>query len=399
MPPRGPVLTVIITGSTEGLDKGLKEAEGKIGAFGKKGGKIGKAAKVAGPIVAIAAAAAKLGSTADKTATAMKGFEQAMLASGASAEDLAGPLKDAVKSATEMAFTGGQARDSLVALQTATGDAAKSAELLAVAQDVARLSGADLTVAADAIAKAYVGQDRALKALLPGLDPAAKGMDAIAEAERLAAGQAENFAGSAEALGIKASMSFKAVANSIGKAVQPAFRALLEALIPVLDALGQLVNALLPVLVPLVTLVAKVFTKLVNILTTLITNVLPVLNRLIAGITRAFQKVASVIQTVVGWVQKLIDKINALLAPLQKAVDKLSELNPFKGQIAQIVGGQQLTAAALTTTPQATAGGARGGGVVINIYGDPAVIEAKVTKALRDYARRNGAAAVFAPSR
>ena len=33
--------------------------------------------------------------------------------------------------------------------------------------------------------------------------------------------------------------------------------------------------------------------------------------------------------------------------------------------------------------------------VQINIYGDPSVIEAKVTKALRDYARRNGRSAVL----
>lgn len=391
--PRGPVLTVVVTSVNEGLDKGLKDAEKKLGAFGESGDKVAqvltklhvpekqtasilgmasglaKVAKVAAPVAGVAAVVAKLGAAGDKANTQLEAFNTAMIEAGVEAGRMDPAIAGAVKSATDMAFSGQQARDSLVSLQTATKDSAESARLLAVAQDVARLSGADLTVAADAVAKAYAGQDRQLKALIPGIGATASGMETIARAEQLAAGQAEIFANSAEGMGIKTKAALKGIAVSIGKAVAPAFKMLLEALLPLVESLAKLVEAILPALLPL-----------------------------LKGAAKAFELVARAITKVVDLVTRLINKIRELLAPLTEAINKLKELNPFKGQVKGLVNGNAVTVAGLQTVPASRSTGG-GGGVTVNIYGDPSVIEAKVMKALRDYARKNGPASVFVPNR
>lgn len=367
--PGGPVLTVIITSVNEGLDKGLVEAEKKIGGFGAKaGGKLAKVAKVAAPVAGVAAAVAKLGSAADKAATDTAGFNAAMIASGASADDLAGPLKDAQKASKDLAFSGAQTKDALIALNTATGDTQTSVELLAVAQDVARLSGSDLETASNAVAKAFIGNDKALRTLIPGLEAGATGMETIENASAAAAGQADIFAESAEATGIKTKAALKGLAITIGKAVGPAFKAMLEALLPVVEALALLVESILPLLIPLINKIAK-----------------------------GFEIAAKAISKVVEVVAKLITKVRELLAPLDAVAEKIRniDLNPFKS-----IGNAVAVAPSVGAGTQAAgSGSSRGGGVTFNIYGDPAVIEAKVTKALRDYTRRNGAGAVFSAGR
>lgn len=402
--PSGPVLTVVIVSATEGLDKGLKEAEKKIGGFSGAAGKLGKVAKVAAPIAGVAAAVAKLGAAGDKANTAVKLFGQSMENAGIDAEGMAGPIADAQKASKALAFSGGQTRDALVSLATATGDAEKSAELLAVAQDVARMSGADLTTTADAVAKAYTGNDRALKALIPGLTAGATGMDTIANASAAAAGQADIFADSGEAAGIKTKNALKGLAITVGKALAPAFRTMLDALLPVIESLSQLVVAVLPVLVPLLDAVAKVialiataFSKALDIVTRFVSLLVSKLMPLMEKVKDVFGKVADVIGSVSDAVNRLIGKIQDLLGPLGSAVDKLKnlDLNPFNA----VNGAMTAAAQPSVSTLQSGGGSSRAGGVNITIIGDPAVIEARVTKALRDYSRRNGAGSVFTPGR
>jgi len=393
--PKGPVLTVVITSVSQGLDKGLKDASSKLGDFGESGNvvadslaKIGvppsaissvakmaggltTVAKVAAPIAGVAAVVAKLGDMGDKANTAMAGFDIAMKNAGASAGALDPAIAGALKSSKDMAFSSQAARDSLVSLQTATGDTAKSAELLAVAQDVARLSGADLSVASDAVAKAYAGQDRQLRALVPGMAKTKTGLDTIAEAEKLAAGQADNFAGSAEGMGIKTAASLKGIAVSAGKTLAPAMREMLAALMPVVEAFGELLEAVLPLLLPLLSAVAKAFTI-----------------------------AAKAVTAIIKLITRLISKIRELLQPLNDVIWKLQQLNPFKGVINQVVNGTAVVAGT-TTMATRSGGGAKGGagGVTINIYGDPAVIEARVIRALKSYQQRNGVASLITAGR
>lgn len=58
-------------------------------------------------------------------------------------------------------------------LITVTNDLAKSYEALALATDIAAITGDDFTVITDALSKGFAGQTTALKKLIPGLDQAA----------------------------------------------------------------------------------------------------------------------------------------------------------------------------------------------------------------------------------
>jgi hypothetical protein len=276
-------------------------------------------------------------------------------------------LKAAIDQSKSLAFSSGATRDALLALTTATGDSTKAIELLGPAQDIARLSGSDLATVAEAMAKALNGNDRALKALIPGLASGETAMDTIAAATEIAAGQADLYADSASGMADKTKAAFKGLAMSVGKVVQPAFEGMLKVLLPIIESLGVLVNSLLPILIPLVEAVGKVF-----------------------------EFAAKAIGKVVTGIAKLIDKVRQLLGPLGDMINKLGQidLNPFN-RAQEIVG----SAAGVST--MATGGGTRaaGGPVTINIYGDPATIEARVIRALRGYQFRNGAGSVFNPGR
>lgn len=363
--PRGPVLTVVITSATEGLDKGLTAAEKKLGGLAAKGGKLAKVAKVAAPIAGIAAVTAKLGKEAGKAALASDSWAKAMGELGVESAKTDPALQDAIAASKGLAFSTGATRDALLALTTATGDSTKAIDLLGPAQDIARLSGADLATVAEAMAKALNGNDRALKALIPGLQSGADGMETIANASKIAAGQADLYADSTEGMADKTKMAFKSLVMSIAKAVLPAFQAMLAALLPIIEALGRLVETLLPILLPLIEKIGK-----------------------------AFEIAAKGVAKLVDWIGKLITKINKLLDPLREAVDKLHQLdfNPFgrAGAAPQ---------AALAAGALAAGGGSGRGNVNINIYGDPAVIEARVIRALKGYQMRNGTASLITAGR
>jgi hypothetical protein len=366
--PRNPTLTVKIDGDESGLNKSLGAAEKKVGRF--SGGAIAKVAKIAVPAAAVAGVLLKLAKAADKGATATASLNQTLENQGIAAAGAKPAIDAAIANSKALAFSSTETKNALAPLVTATGDVAVASELLAVAQDVARASGTDLTTAADAVAKAYVGQDKALRGLMPGITAGATGMETIANASAAAAGQADIFADSAQGMGIKAVAAFKGLAAQIGGVFVPVLKALL----------------------PLIT-------QLISLLSTLITAILPVITPLIKALTGAINTATAAISKIVTWVQKLIDKIKQLMGPLNDAVSKIKQLNPFsKGAMGQTYTVETVaTQMGVGTTTQSQGRG--GGGVTINIYGDPSVIEARVTKALRDYTRRNGAGSVFTPER
>lgn len=363
-----------ITGDASGLSKALGQAQGEVKGFGNALSGI--------PIPQIAAAGAALGIVAKvgqevvvaglDSAAAEKQFAASLDAAGVSSQTYAGAMDDAVKASQALAFTDDETMHSLTTLAGATGDAQTSIELLAAAQDISRLAGVSLESATDAVAKAYAGSDTALTKMIPGLEKGATGMDTVANASKLAAGQADIYAQSAEGIGITTTGAFQDIKESVGQALLPALEELGKALLPLLVSFGELVTALLPVLIPLVKAVADV--------------------AVIA---------AKAIVKVVDAVTWLITKIRELLGPLRDAVGMLGnlDLNPFNGKAAPASAAYY--AAPSVSGLQSGGGGSatRSGGVQINIYGDPSVIEAKVTKALRDYSRRNGIGSVFAPGR
>jgi hypothetical protein len=370
-------IKVLIEGDAKNLNNVLKGAGNDVGLFGKAVGKVapkllGAVAPAIPAIKAVAKATKEVTSAAKDAAAEEAIFADAMAATGAAQGDWVAQTDEAIKAGQKLAFSDTETRKAIVALSTATGDTAQALDLLTVAQDVARLSGSSLEQASDAVAKAAAGQDAALKRMLPGLAETASAEETIAAAADLAAGSADNFSKSSEAGAIKAQIAFDELKETVGGPLLEAFNALREALKPVIELLMKVIQIILPPML-------KYFTKLFEIL----------------------GKVATALGKVADAVGRLIEKVKALLEPLDKAISKLREidLNPFgekiRGASAVVSGAMSVGALAAPTTQ----GAAGSGGVVINIYGDPSVIEARVTKALRDYARRNGVTAVFTPDR
>jgi hypothetical protein len=365
-------INVDITGDAKGLEKAIKGATKEIHAFGQSldtGVSTGKIDAATDAIKKVGKVTKDVLVAGKDAAAAEDAFALAVKNAGIVADNSANGFDAAVLAAQKMAFTDDEARASLTALAGATHSAEASITLFAQAQDIARLSGSSLESATDAVAKAYAGQDTALLRMLPGLEQGATGMDTITNATKLAEGAADTYASSATAMGDKARIAFSEAAEAIGGALLPVLEDLFIALGPLIIAFAKLLQSLLPALIPLVKALASVA-----------------------------EIAAKAITKIADAVTKLIIKIRELLAPLREAVDGLKnlDLNPFSrsavapssAYLAPSVSGLQ------------SGGGSRGsGGVTINIYGDPSVIEARVTKALRDYSRRNGVGSVFAPTR
>jgi hypothetical protein len=95
-------------------------------------------------------------------------------------------------------FSDGQLRDSLGRLARSTGDVDEAQELLELSMDISRGTGKDLTTVADNLAKAYDGNEGALKRMGVPLDDAilksGDFKDITDELTRLFGGQASTYA-------------------------------------------------------------------------------------------------------------------------------------------------------------------------------------------------------------
>ena len=362
---RGVGLVVGITGDTSGLNSALGDAGKGVKGFG--GISLATAAKVtvvAGVVVMAAEALWELGKAADADRTEQAKLIKVIEEAGAATGDYMAQVDAAIAQGQEKAFSDSETRAALQSLVTATGDVTAATGMLTGAQDLARFSNVSLEVAADALAKAHSGNDKALRTLVPGLIKGASATDTIADATRRASGQADIFAASAEGGAMKAADGFSELGETVGELVLPLMDALIPVIITIVKALTSVVKAILPVLIPALKILGK-----------------------------WWMFIAEAISGVVGWVMKLISWLSNVLRPIGQVIDALAALNPFGDLIKMVTGGPGT---------MGTGTGGPGGGsmnVVINIHGDPAVIERTVVHALSDYTRRNGYTAVGLASR
>jgi hypothetical protein len=371
-------LTVPIKGDAKDLDKALKGASGGILGFG---GDLGSTALKATAVgAAIGTAAIALSEMTN--AAAADQAQQAKLAAAIDAAtgshvDNTAAVDAAIAAGQDLAFTDDQTRDALQSLVTSTGDLTAATGLLGTAQDVARFAGVDLATAADAVAKANEGQDTALTRMLPGLEKGATATDTLANAQRLAAGQAAVYGATTEASQAKASDAMSELGETIGTALLPALDAILPALTPMIKSFGTLVSAVLPLLIPILKLLGVVL-----------------------GL------VAKSITEVVG---QLVSLINWLMSAVKAVGDLLNKIGPLRelGKVVGgIVGGLNASAVALTptgrgaTTTASSSGGGGSASVVFNITatGDSLATERAVARALRRVTRINAGVPGWATS-
>jgi hypothetical protein len=94
----------------------------------------------------------------------------------------------------KLGFSDDEQRDSLAKIVAATGDVNKALEVQRTAMDLARLKGISLADAGDALIKVEAGQFRALKGLGIVLKEGATAQDALNAVQKIATGQAEDYA-------------------------------------------------------------------------------------------------------------------------------------------------------------------------------------------------------------
>ena len=354
-------IQVGITGDTSGLKGALDEAGGGLEVFGQKinaTAVVGVAALAGGAAIAVSAIADMTTAAAEDRAEQEK-LNQVYVAAGAATAGYTETIDAAIEAGAAKAFSDSEVRAGLQSLVVATGDAAKANELLGPAMDIARFAGVDLETASKALAKAHDGNDAALRKLIPGLEKGATSADTIAAATALATGQADLYAKSSEGMGKQSSDAFAEIGETIGSAFLPVMDAIVPALIPILQLLGELIKELLPLLTPVIHVIVEALKIFIGVLTTLI----------------------GIIKEVVKWISDMVQRV-------QDAANFIGsvDLNPFA-----LPGGGGEAPAGRARGRGARSGGGGGGGnnVTINVQSaDPQ----QVVRALRRWAGANGGA-------
>ena len=217
------------------LDTGANEVEG----FGGKLEKFGKVAAAAFAAAAAAAAAyaGKLAIEGVKAAIEDEAAQQRLAlalqnVTGATDAQIAAVEKQILKQSLATGVADDQLRPALQRLATSTGDVNKSQELLNLALDIAAAKGISVETAANALAKAYDGNNGALTRLGVGLSAAeikTLGFEGTVKALSdtfggAAATQAETFEGRIARLKV----TFDETKESIGTALLPIIDKLLK---------------------------------------------------------------------------------------------------------------------------------------------------------------------------
>jgi hypothetical protein len=195
------------------------------------------AAAALGAVVAVIGASVKA-AIEDEAAQANLA-RQLKVSTGATDKQVASVEKYIASLGRSVAINDSEARPALQALVTATKDVTEAQDLLSVAVDVSAATGSNLQSVTEALAMAYVGNTRGLKALSPEVMKLIKDGGTFADVLTVLK---SNFGGAGEAAantaagGLKKlSIAFAETQESIGAAFLP----VLEALLPYLQAFAS----------------------------------------------------------------------------------------------------------------------------------------------------------------
>lgn len=224
-------IAVKFTGDASDLVRASEKAESSLADTGKSMG--GGLAGLAGPAGIAAAAIAGVGFAAfsladaameDEAAQSQLAFQMRQ-AAGASDEAIAGAEDYITVLSKQAAIADDELRPALSTLVTATGDVAKSQDLLALSTDIAAGTGKDLESVTNAMAKAQLGNTGALGKLgLATKDAAGNALTL----DEILAGATDKFHGAGEAAaqtgagGMKAAgIAFDELKESLGSKLLP----------------------------------------------------------------------------------------------------------------------------------------------------------------------------------
>jgi hypothetical protein len=150
-----------------------------------------------------------------------------------------------------LGFSDEEQRDSLALLVAATHDATEALEVQRTAMDLARFKGISLAEATDALTKVEAGSYRILKSLGIALRTGATRTEALAAVQKVAAGQAEDYADTVEGRATAATIIFGEKLEALGSKALPMISDALSSAMDAMDAFDRAVVELDVDLTPL----------------------------------------------------------------------------------------------------------------------------------------------------
>jgi hypothetical protein len=327
-------ITVSIVGNAGPLKKSLDEADGALGKFGGAVQKLGLAAAAG-----VGALAAGIGFAAKQAADDQKSFEQLAV----TMRNVTGASEEMVKSIDDqlgaMSLATGVADDKLrpayEALIRGTKDAETALRDMTLVLDISTALQTDQTTIADALAKAYEGNFKALRNLSPEMATMIKEGASLEEVMKVlgdtfggsAAAAAGTFSGQVDRLkvflgelveqvGYYVLPVLSKIAEFIVEDVVPAFQKLVDKYGPALAAIFEKIaifigDKVVPVirdrLLPFIQQVAEfIGEKLVPVIRDVAIKVFD-------GLRQIFEKVSDKIQENSGNIQKMRDFFGDLI--------------------------------------------------------------------------------------
>jgi len=227
-----------ITGDSADLDKALKDVDGKIKSSTESWG---KNMKIAGAVmtgvgVAITGALVMSVKAAAEEQVGIEKLRVAMGNVGIAYDGAEGSLEKWINSTMKAtAYSDDQQREALSTLIPLTGNLAKAQEYLGLAMDLARWKGMDLVSASELIGKVSAGNIGILARQGIIVEEGATAFEALAQIQKMAAGQAEAYGKTTSGQMEILKNSFDDVKESIGGALIPVLASLFKSILPVID--------------------------------------------------------------------------------------------------------------------------------------------------------------------
>ena len=222
---------IYITADASGVGKAARDASRALDRLSKGAGvSFGRMTEVAGGFGLAMGAGGVLGVMKDSVSAyqaseASAARLSAQLATmGQNTDQVTSKINDAIQAQSEFgAFDDEDLTDAFTRIVRVTGDVNQALDLNNLAMDIARARNVDLATAADAVAKAAMGQSTAMKRM--GVD-VYKGMTAtelLAAAQQKFAGQAQAYGESSAAAADRASIAWENAQEEIGSHLADAF--------------------------------------------------------------------------------------------------------------------------------------------------------------------------------
>jgi hypothetical protein len=149
-------------------------------------------------------------------------------------------IEAAIDAGVKMAFTDDALKDSIAQLVTRTHDIGKAIQLQALAMDLARAKGVDLTTATQVIGKVYDGQVGTLTRYGIAVTKGATSTEALAQVQRAVMGQAQTYADTTAGGMESLSTTVDKATGELGEKLLPTLNNVVQGALNLVDGVGKL---------------------------------------------------------------------------------------------------------------------------------------------------------------